>query len=49
MGRARPELKDGARSFPIGRFMIFYEIRKNKVYILHVVGGAMDVEELFQD
>jgi toxin ParE1/3/4 len=48
IGRKRPELQEGLRSFPVGRFIIFYQPREEGVYIVHVVRGAMDLETVFQ-
>ncbi len=48
MGRERLELAKGVRSFPVGRFIIFYEVRVDAVFILHVLRGAMDVEAVFK-
>ena len=47
IGRERPELAEGLRSFPVGRFMIFYHVRETGVYIVHIVRSAMDIEKIF--
>ncbi len=49
IGRERPELAGGIRSFPVGRFVIFYQPHPDGVYIVHVLRGAMDVERIFSD
>jgi len=48
MGRRRDDLRPGAglRSFPVGRFIIFYRITGEDVDILHVVSAARDIEPL---
>ena len=47
MGRAREELSRGLRSFPIGRYIIFYRPTKNWVEIARVLHGARDLPPLF--
>jgi len=34
----------GLRSFPVGRFIIFYRITGEDVDILHVISAARDIE-----
>ena len=48
MGRQRDDLRPGAglRSFPVGRFIIFYRIIGEDVDILHVIPAARDIEPL---
>ncbi len=48
MGRRRDDLRTGAglRSFPVGRFIIFYRITGKDVDILHVISAARDIEPL---
>lgn len=47
MGRERPELGEGVRSFPVGKFIIFYQVRSAGVFIVHVVRGARRLEAYF--
>ena len=46
-GRRRSELTDGLRSFPIGSYLIFYEIRELDIFIVRVLHGARDIETIF--
>ena len=48
MGRLRPELAAGdIRSFPIGRYVVFYEPREDGILIVRVLHGARDIETAF--
>jgi len=47
--REHPELADGLRSFPVGRFIIFYKPHETGVYIGHVLRGTMDIEKIFSE
>ncbi len=47
MGRAREELSPHLRSFPIGRYVIFYRPMENGVEIARVLHGARDLPPLF--
>jgi toxin ParE1/3/4 len=47
MGRPRPELAEGLRSFPIGRYVIFYRPIPDGVEIVRVLHGARDLETIF--
>ena len=50
LGRARDELVAGLRSFPTGRYVIYYQAMTNGVDIVRVLHGARDVEAVsFQD
>jgi toxin ParE1/3/4 len=48
MGCQRDDLRSGAglRSFPVGRFIIFYRITGEDVDILYVIPAARDIEPL---
>ena len=48
MGRARPELLTDLRSFPFGRYVIFYMPRKRGIEVMRVLRGAQDLKPLFQ-
>lgn len=48
MGRARDELVAGLRSFPIGRYVIFYEPLPDGVAIVRVLHGARDIDAGFE-
>ena len=44
MGRPRDELAEGLRSFPIGRYVIFYRPILDGVEIVRVLHGARDLD-----
>ena len=48
LGRAREELGPGVRSFPLGRYVIFYEVIPDGIAIVRVLHGARDFGPLFQ-
>jgi toxin ParE1/3/4 len=48
LGRARDELVVGVRSFPVGKYLIFYTISPDGVDVLRVLHGARDLDELLQ-
>ena len=47
MGRARDELSAGIRSFPLGRYVIFYLPRANGIDVVRVLHSARDVSKQF--
>lgn len=47
MGRARDELGKGLRSFPIGRYIIFYEELQDGIGIVRVLHGSRDMDAGF--
>ena len=47
MGRLRPELAVGLRSFPIGNYLIFYMPSEDGIAIVRVMSGFRDVDALF--
>ncbi len=49
MGRERPELSEGLRSFPVGNYVIFYRIWARDVAIVRVIHGARDYDRLFEE
>jgi toxin ParE1/3/4 len=46
IGRARPELRPGLRSFPHGDYLIFYRPAADGVTIVRVLHGARDARRL---
>lgn len=48
MGRERPELGPGLRSFPSGRYVIFYVPEEDAMQVVRVLHGARDVEDLWR-
>ena len=49
LGRRREELAAGLRSFPVGRFVIFYLQVQDCLQIVRVLHGARDVDAVFAD
>lgn len=43
MGRLRPELLPQLRSFPVGRYVLFYLPRADGIDVLRVLHGARDI------
>ena len=48
LGRHREELALGIRSFPFGRYVIFYHEVSNAIEIVRVLHGARDIESIFE-
>ena len=48
MGRERPELLDGLRSFPLGKYIIFYVPRSRGIEVVRVLHGARDLKLFFE-
>lgn len=46
MGRARPELAAELRSFPVGRYVLFYRPVAGGVELVRVLHSARDIREL---
>jgi toxin ParE1/3/4 len=42
-GRERPELGRGMRSFPVGNYIVFYEVMPKSTRIVRVLHAARDV------
>ena len=49
IGRARRELAPGVRSFPLGRFVLFYCPTAAGIEVVRVLHGARDIGQVFQD
>jgi toxin ParE1/3/4 len=47
LGRKREELSPRLRSFPVGRYVIFYRPMENGIEIVRVLHGARDLPPLF--
>jgi toxin ParE1/3/4 len=43
IGKARPELSEGLRSWPVHRFIIFYTPSEDAVIVIRVLHAAMDI------
>lgn len=46
IGRERPEIASGLRSFPVGRYVVFYEPLADGIEVLRVLHGARDIQDL---
>jgi toxin ParE1/3/4 len=49
MGRSREELAHRLRSFPVGKYILFYRPVKDGIAIIRVLHGARDIPSLFDD
>lgn len=49
LGRARPELLEELRSFPIGSYVLFYRPMDHGIEILRVLHGAQDLPSQFSE
>jgi len=47
IGRVRDELAPGLRSFPVGKYVIFYRRAKGGIEIVRVLSGWRDIPALF--
>lgn len=45
-GRARPEIGTGARSMPVGRYLVLYRVNGDCVDIVRVIHGAREITGL---
>jgi toxin ParE1/3/4 len=43
MGRERPDVRAGIRSFPVDRWLVLYRVDPEAVVISRVVDGARDI------
>ncbi|MBI2929415.1 MAG: type II toxin-antitoxin system RelE/ParE family toxin [Verrucomicrobia bacterium] len=48
MGRARPQLGEGLRSFPVGQYLVFYLPETDGIAVMRVLYGGRDLPALFQ-
>src|SRR3989304_1704163 len=48
MGRARDELAPGVRSFPFGRYVVFYAPLDDGIDVIRGLHGARDVHAVFE-
>ena len=46
-GAERSELQAGVRSYPVGKYLIFYRVVSDEIQLLRVVHGARDLRRLF--
>jgi toxin ParE1/3/4 len=48
IGRERTSLAEGLRSVVVRTYLIFYAIERERIIIVRVIDGRMDVDEEFQ-
>lgn len=48
LGRRRDELLPGLQSFPLGNYVVFYQVIENGIDVIRVLHGAQDVEDVFR-
>ena len=47
LGRARNEPAPGVRSFPVGRYVVFYVPLDDGIDVVRVLHGARDIDAVF--
>ena len=47
IGRPRPELADGLRSFPVGNYLIFYVAAADGIDVARIIYGGRDMPGVF--
>ena len=48
LGPERPELAPGMRSFPVGKYLLFYRPLDKGIELLRVLHGARDLKRIFK-
>jgi toxin ParE1/3/4 len=48
LGRSRHELAENMRSFPIGRYVVFYIVMQPCIQVVRVLHGARDLAPIFE-
>lgn len=43
LGRARPELGDGVKSFPVDRYNLYYRVDSTNLTLVRVLLGSRDI------
>jgi len=49
MGRSRPELLPGIRSFPSGNYILFYRMTEEGIELIRVLHASRDLDRLFKE
>lgn len=49
MGKHRPEIRDGLRSFPYEHHIVFYRLQENFIRIVRVLHESRDVKRFLGD
>jgi toxin ParE1/3/4 len=47
LGRDRPELAKGLRSFPVDRYNLYYAVTETKLVLVRVLPGDRDIIAIF--
>jgi toxin ParE1/3/4 len=47
IGRPRPELQVNVRSFPVGRYVLFYRPIEGGIEVVRVLHGMRDIDRIF--
>jgi toxin ParE1/3/4 len=45
-GRLRSEISDGLRSFPVGRYIVFYRTTLTDLVLTRILGAAQDIDAI---
>jgi toxin ParE1/3/4 len=48
LGRLRPELADGLRSFPIGNYLVFYTVASDGIDVVRIIYGGRNLPAIFK-
>jgi len=49
VGRRRNDLKKGLRSFPAGKYLVFYLVTEDRLVIVRVLHGSQDIDSMFAE
>ena len=49
MGRHRPELAEGLRSFPVDGYNLYYRVSGDKLELVRVLSAARDIRQIFPE
>lgn len=47
LGRDRPELAEGLKSFPVDRYNLYYTVTETKLILVRVLPGDRDIAAIF--
>ena len=47
LGRDRPELAEGLKSFPVDRYNLYYTVTETKLILVRVLPGDRDITAIF--
>lgn len=47
LGRDRPELAEGLKSFPVDRYNLYYIVTETKLILVRVLPGDRDISAIF--